>query len=249
MNSEEEDPYWKGEPIYEFYKEFVAHIKKAGFTYVNSGSFRSVFERGDVVIKVPNTTDGFNDNQAEHKAYHTYFNGPTRDGIRMAPCRILPNGALMMKRLKWGKPYAVPRWANQLDGKQVGPYKERVVSYDFGPDLSERVEWEKSWAIKSKFFTERQNYRDEQRRKKAMNADEMNKQIGEAITGLREHAENVNRLVDNLTMTLRGGDIAFSTVEETKRILDSIKGSNPAKEVEKIHRAMKARAKTRAANL
>ena len=238
---------WKGEPILDNYDGFIAHLKASGFTYVSEGTFRSVYERKGVVIKVPKTTDGFNDNLAEHKAYHLYFNGPTRDGIRMAPCRILPNGALMMMRLKWGKPYSVPRWADRLDGRQVGPYKGRVVAYDFGPDLSERVEWEKDWEIKSKFFAAREKYRNNQLRKKmGMNKEEMNKEIGEAITGLREHAQNITKLVDNLQMTLRGGDIAFSTVEETARILEGLKGTNPAKEVAKIHKAMKARAKARA---
>jgi hypothetical protein len=113
--------------------------------------------------------------------------------------------------------------------------------------LSERVEWEKDWEIKSKFFAAREKYRNNQLRKKmGMNKEEMNKEIGEAITGLREHAQNITKLVDNLQMTLRGGDIAFSTVEETARILEGLKGTNPAKEVAKIHKAMKARAKARA---
>lgn len=244
----EENEGWKGKQIDENYKGFVEHIKRAGFTYVSSGSFRMVFERKGVIIKVPLTTDGFNDNLAEHKAYHLYFNSPTHDGIYMAPCRILPNGALMMRRLKWGRPYSIPKWANQIDGRQVGPYKGRVVAYDFGLDLSERAEWEKDWTIKSTFYPVRNNYKNS-RKRKVMNKDEMNKEIGEAIAGLREHAESITKLVESLQMTVRGGDVSISTVQESARFLAILKTQDPKKSVEKVHKALKARAQARLKDL
>lgn len=158
---EEDDPEWNGEYVGDQYDSFIDKIEKAGFTYRNEGSFRKVFERRGVVIKVPMVSDGIIDNMVEHRAYHTYWNGPTRRGILIAPCRLLPNKCLMMRKMQWvdGAVYDYPAWRKTIDGSQVGPYNGRIVAYDYAINLTERFKWEEEWGVRSKYFHSRENRR------------------------------------------------------------------------------------------
>lgn len=144
-------PGWNGYEFKDQYSEFTNHLEDIGFDYIGEGSFRSVYARGKVVIKVPINTDGLNDNRVEHLAYRRLFSKPSQDGIRCAPCRLLPNGCLMMVRME---PIDIvyPTWAKKVDGRQVGAYKGTVVAYDYALDLVERFEWEKQFKERSQFF-------------------------------------------------------------------------------------------------
>ena len=146
------DESWKGKNLSDMYEVFENHLKEKGFKYLSEGSFRRVYERKNIVIKIPTFSDGLLDNRVEHAAYHKYWNGPTRRGIYLAPCRLLANGCLMMKKLTWNSYFSRPAWSKLIDGGQVGPYKERVVAYDFALDLTERFKWEREWKCESKFF-------------------------------------------------------------------------------------------------
>lgn len=148
-----EDEDWKGRYLGDEYADFCAHLKKQGFTYLNEGSFRRVYERRNIVVKVPMFEDGIIDNMVEHRAYHTYFNGPTRRGIYLAPCRLLPNKCLMMRKVYWNvRESHNPKWKSEIDRGQVGFYNGRMVAYDFAIDLTERFKWEKEWDMFSLYF-------------------------------------------------------------------------------------------------
>src|SRR5271167_1192860 len=78
------------------YYGFVKHLQSAGFQYEGQGTFRIVYRRGMVVIKVPRNGDGIVDNRTEAAAWHKYKSRPTPKGYRLAPCRMLANGCQMM---------------------------------------------------------------------------------------------------------------------------------------------------------
>ncbi len=146
------DPNWKGEQLKDHYSEFVEWLKGQGFSYVSQGSFRQVFQREDKVIKVPLYSDGLVDNMVEARAYKKYHNGPTSEGLYLAPCRLLRNGCLMMVYVKRFGIFSRPEWADRIDGSQVGTYLGRVVAYDYALELPERFEWEREWNKRSRFF-------------------------------------------------------------------------------------------------
>jgi len=152
VDDEVEDDSWKGDDLDGKFESFEEHLRSKGFTYLSEGSFRRVYERKGIVIKVPTCTDGLLDNRVEHTAYHKYWNGPTRRGVYLAPCRLLANGCLMMKKLTWEIGLDRPKWAALIDGRQVGPYKGRMVAYDYALDMTERFKWEREWKCESKFF-------------------------------------------------------------------------------------------------
>lgn len=146
----------------EYYKRheaFQEYIESKGYTFLGSGSFRGTWVRPNnkSVIKIPRCYDGELDNLMESKAWHKYRNRPTSLGLMIPPCRILPNKCLMMA---WVDTYnwSSPPWKRQiggkptLDGDQVGIYKGRVVAYDFGLDLTERLGWEQELGITDSFF-------------------------------------------------------------------------------------------------
>lgn len=155
-DEEEDDLQWCGGPVDGRFDKFIADLQNAGFQYLGTGSFRTVYARGNVVIKIPIVNDGFIDNLIEHTAYHHYFSRPTRQRIRLAPCRLLRNGCLMMRKVVWEEHHyhntRMPKWVDLIDGSQVGPYKGKIVAYDYALDLIERFKWEKELGIKSKWF-------------------------------------------------------------------------------------------------
>ncbi len=160
-------PRWNGFDVEDLYRPFIEHLESKGFQYLSCGSFRETYVRGNVVIKVPQCTDGMLDNRTEAKAYKTYKNGPTSTGIYLAPCRLLPNGSLMMVLVdketaddEGNFPDYFPEWIEQIDGCQVGLYKRRVVAFDYALDLPERFGWEREWNEQSEYFnTEEWAYR------------------------------------------------------------------------------------------
>lgn len=148
---------WRGERIGYKFADFEKHLISKGYIFRQAGSFRRTFvkdtpcKKGKCVIKVPYFSDGIIDNMVEAKAYKTYFNNPTSDGIHLAPCRLLPNGCLMMVEVDLYVNH-FPEWSTLIDSDQVGTYKERIVAYDYALDIPERVQWEKDWDLQSEFF-------------------------------------------------------------------------------------------------
>lgn len=132
------------------YVDFIDHLIECGFEEIDSGSFRTAFVRGNIVIKVPQSDEGLIDNMVEARGWKTYRHRATRNRIRLAPCRLLPNGCLMMVKVE---PCSEgPAWIKCVDGEQVGTYKGRVVAYDYALDLVERFKWEEEWKVQSELF-------------------------------------------------------------------------------------------------
>ncbi len=137
------------------FADFVADLKSKGFHYVGAGSFRHVYCRKNVVIKIPRNFNGKIDNMVEAKAYRKYKNGPTNLGLYLAPCRLLANGSLMMMKVDTflisGE---CPDWAtyDTIDNCQIGKYRNRVVAFDFALNLTERISWENDAGIYYSFF-------------------------------------------------------------------------------------------------
>lgn len=155
------EPNWNGYCLRKEYLEFKQAIENVGFQFLDRGSFREVYDRGNVVIKIPQNTDGLLDNHVEARAYRKYRNGPTREGIYVVPCRLLPNGCLMMPKVERYVPDSLwPKWAEIIDGAQIGMHKGRVVAYDCALDLVERFEWEREWNRYSEFFNSH-NWREQ----------------------------------------------------------------------------------------
>ena len=125
------------------------YLESRGWKYLGCGSFRNAYRRKNTVIKVPRNWEGFEDNVTEAYAYRKYRNSPDSDGLIFCPCRLLPNGCLMMPFVdnKGGYCNDLPDWAKSLDGWQAGYYKGRVVGYDTGYNIKhenkEAFEWAK----------------------------------------------------------------------------------------------------------
>lgn len=141
------------------FKEFAEYLQKRGFHYVDRGAFRHVWMRGKIVIKIPRVGDGINDNIIEARAWRKYRSNMTNLGIYLAPCRLLPNGCLMMPKMTFDYLDKVPAWANKIDGGQVAKYcgmngKEtpRFVAYDFALSVAERAQWEDEMGVCSEFY-------------------------------------------------------------------------------------------------
>ena len=137
------------------YSEFIDHLLDLGFSRIGEGSFRSCYLRSKVVIKVPINGDGIMDNRTEAAAWHKYKSRPTPKGYMLAPCRMLPNGCLMMVTVDRYAGYEVlhqEEWSRKIEGGQVGLYRGRVLAFDFALNIPERAEWEDKWGIKSEWF-------------------------------------------------------------------------------------------------
>lgn len=140
--------------VIDHFYSFIASLESKGFTYWGSGDFRNVYIRGNCVIKVPYNYDGVIDCLTEARAYKLYGNNPTSEGYFLAPCRLLPNGCLMMPKVKLiYDEDLMPPWAEKIDNEQVGFHKERVVCYDYAINIPERHEWEKEWECLPTFFS------------------------------------------------------------------------------------------------
>lgn len=146
-----------GENLDDQYHNFIAQIVALGFEYLSEGSFRTVYRRKAMVIKIPYTTDGINDNRVEAAAWRRYRGHPTSRDIRLAPCRLLPNLCLMMVAVNTNiSQVSCPRWVSRVDSEQVGIYKGEVVAYDYACDIVERRKWEEQWygSLQSEWYAD-----------------------------------------------------------------------------------------------
>jgi hypothetical protein len=140
------------------YETFASKLKTRNFRYLGHGSFRRVYERKNIVVKVPTMQDGLYDNMIEAYAWRQLRDRPTQHGIVCAPNRLLPNGCLMMVKLDTklydenGAYRRLPGWVDAIEKNQVGFYKGRVVAYDYAIDIVERHAWERALNIESDFF-------------------------------------------------------------------------------------------------
>lgn len=78
-----------------------------------------------------------------------------------------------------------------------------------------------------------------------MNKEEANKEVAEQMVFLRAHQENITKLVAALDHVARGSDVAFSTVEETKRILAQLNAPELKRVLEKTFKVVRERAVSR----
>lgn len=117
------------------YERFGEKLIKKGFKRLDCGSYRMVFHRNGIVIKVPHNQDGILDNIVEADAWRTVKNKPTRHGYYLAPCRLLKNKCLMMVYVDVDSEGELPSWAFMIDASQVGLYKNRYVAYDYALDV------------------------------------------------------------------------------------------------------------------
>lgn len=151
----DEDGYntLSGGDIGDKYEDFKKYLKTKGFSKVANGSFRVVYRRKNVVVKVPRNVDGEIDNMVEARAWQKYKSKPTDDNIPLAPCRLLPNGCLMMVSIDLvSLAYSRPDWVSKIEGWQVGKYRGRLVAYDYALSINERSDWEKEWGVESEWF-------------------------------------------------------------------------------------------------
>jgi hypothetical protein len=118
------------------FQKFQEYLESVGFQCLDSGDSRIAYQRGNVVIKVPRNTSGIVDNDVESCVWHLYKNSPTPEGFYLAPCRLLKNGALMMVAVDTEDKSDPPAWAENIDGCQVGLYKQRHVAYDYALDVN-----------------------------------------------------------------------------------------------------------------
>ena len=138
------------QPFYDrdLYDGFEKYLESKGFKYIGSGCFRNAFQRGKVVVKIPRSYCGFEDNIGEAYAYNEYRKRPVARGTYYAPCRLLSNGCLMMVYVEQGK-WKIgnkPDWVKRIDSYQCGLFNGRVVAYDSGCDIGHLLTQAKRWA-------------------------------------------------------------------------------------------------------
>lgn len=122
--------------------EFAKHLIEQGYKYLGSGTYRNTFinEKGNFLIKIPKNHEGTEDNKREARAYKNSWNKPYltgyQSGMKLAPCRLLPNGCLLMVVVDIKVNYDdLPKWARYIDSAQVGMYKNNLVAYDYALDV------------------------------------------------------------------------------------------------------------------
>lgn len=116
---------------------FTDKLYECGFKYMGHGMYRKAYCRGKVVVKVPKGHCGLVDNALEVHNWRLFRNKPNEHGIVFAPCRLIDNGCLMMVKVHEDRIDRIdlPDWANDIDGKQVGFYRGRLVAYDSACDV------------------------------------------------------------------------------------------------------------------
>lgn len=102
---------------------------------INWGRHRNTYDDGKFVVKVPRNESGRHDNYREADLFKFYREQGHPDGQRLARCRVLKNGYLVMEKLEtrigcdWDK---LPKWANYIDCGQVGLDRKGVYkAYDY----------------------------------------------------------------------------------------------------------------------
>lgn len=131
---------------YEALTAYREGLEAIGFEWVGGGDFRSVYGRRGVVVKIPSDTLGLRHNIIEAYAYHKFRRSATPCGVVFAPCKLLPNGCLMMVLVRWPDygHQKMPTWANYIDHDQVSMYNGRWVAYDASVDVGHDFEIEAS---------------------------------------------------------------------------------------------------------
>jgi hypothetical protein len=77
-----------------------------------------------------------------------------------------------------------------------------------------------------------------------MNKEEMTKVVNEELNTLKDHAEKLSKLLEDLHVTIRPtGDVLFSALDKSKEILDQM--ADVRASVQKVRTTLKARAMTR----
>lgn len=117
------------------YKKFAQKLKSIGFKPLDCGSYRMVWQRKGIVIKIPLNESGILDNMVESAVWHLYKSKPTPQGYYLAPSRLLKNNCLMMVSVDVDSDDDLPAWAYTIDACQVGIYKNRFVAYDYALDV------------------------------------------------------------------------------------------------------------------
>lgn len=101
--------------------------------YVGSGRHRTVYKRGNVVLKIPQSLNALEDNIIEREIFIN-----SRGNKIFAPCRLLSNGCLMMRALEdlYGSRKLHPHWAMALvDGPQIGRDQNgKIMIYDYAEE-------------------------------------------------------------------------------------------------------------------
>jgi hypothetical protein len=135
---------WYHQDIYDDFQEYLIDN---GFQYLGSGAFRSTFQRGKIVVKIPRSQCGVEDNVGEAYAYNRYRKEADERGTYYAPCRLLSNGCLMMvyvEKVDWDTAIR-PQWIDLIDDYQCGYFHDRIVCYDSGCDIEhlwmEAMDW------------------------------------------------------------------------------------------------------------
>lgn len=123
--------------VLNYYDQVKDELLESDFRYIGNGCNRTVYIRKNVVIKIPLHSYGLCDNIKEAYCYKKYRNNPGPNGEVYAPCRLLPNGCLMMVYVKY-IPYGddLPDWTRWIDCGQCGSYKGRIVAYDSATDVT-----------------------------------------------------------------------------------------------------------------
>jgi hypothetical protein len=119
------------------YIDRIAHDNN--FVFIGEGRHRRTFftRSKKNVIKFPINAGGLRANQYEYDQYKTYYNGPDKDGIVYAPCRLIKNCVLIMVAIQDDFGFGndnipdPPYWVTKVDCEQVGILKNgRIVAYD-----------------------------------------------------------------------------------------------------------------------
>jgi hypothetical protein len=111
-------------------------LLKNGWVFVGSGKDRRVVCKNNVVIKLPVNNRGLLANKKEANLYKQ------TKSKRLAPCRLLKNGLLMMRKVSiLNDMYPedneqIPMWAYKMnDGAQVGiDSSGNVLAFDYAED-------------------------------------------------------------------------------------------------------------------
>lgn len=115
------------------YKNLMVVAGQYKLIEVGFGSNRAVYKvaNRNIVFKVHYGEYAPESNQAEADLWKKLAGHPARK--RIAPCRMVGKGVLVMRYVETGWP--TPRWAYNVDGGQGGMYKGRWVLYDYGHEL------------------------------------------------------------------------------------------------------------------
>lgn len=124
----------------QFYDNVERYLRNNGYVNIGMGGYRTAFMNNTgpwhSVIKIPRSQDGFDHNIREAYVYRKYRIKPDKHGVMYAPCRLLSNGCLLMSFVNYVSSEYLPSWAYDIDGYQVGKFKDRFVAYDSGCDIS-----------------------------------------------------------------------------------------------------------------